>query len=261
MKHITSTHNEIYKNLLRLASSSKHRKRSGQTLLEGVHLCESYLEQVGRPLMYVYTDNAKETEEVAKIIEVCEAKSVSGVLLGESNFQAISNLEHGTGLIFLVNIPAPTTPIGLAGTALLLEDVQDPGNMGTMLRTAAAAGVTEAYVSSGSVSAWSPKVLRAGMGAHFALRIYENVDLAGVIAGAKVPVLATSLVASQSIYEKDLSQSVAWLFGNEGAGVSKELLSLKVEQVIIPQNPRVESLNVAASAAVCLFEQYRQSNS
>lgn len=211
--------------------------------------------------MYVYTESATEQQESAAIIKSCEDMQIPGILLSEAKFRAISSVENGVGVMFVVDMPELIAPEVLSTSALLLEGVQDPGNMGTILRTAAAAGVTEVYVSGGSVAAWSPKVLRAGMGAHYMLRIYENCDLAELIAGSTVPVLATSLGATQSIYDKDLSGETAWLFGSEGDGVSSELLALSVQQVVIPQNPDVESLNIAAAVAVCLFEQVRQRGS
>jgi TrmH family RNA methyltransferase len=115
------------------------------------------------------------------------------------------------------------------------------------------------YCSAGTVFAWSPKVLRAGMGAHFSLQIHEHADLARLLETARVPVLATSSHASASIYDTDLSQPVAWLFGHEGQGVDAELLALASERVAIPHLGPIESLNVAACAAVCLFEGVRQS--
>lgn len=208
--------------------------------------------------MYVYTEAATTQPESAAIIKSCEDMLVPGILLSEAKFRAISSVENGVGVMFMADVPQLDAPEVLTKNALLLETVQDPGNMGTILRTAAAAGVTEVYVSGGSVAAWSPKVLRAGMGAHYSLRVYEDCDLAGLITGSRVPVLVTSLDASDSIYDKNLSGETAWLFGNEGSGVSRELLKLGVQQVIIPQNPDVESLNVAAAVAVCLFEQVRQ---
>lgn len=259
MKQITSPHNEVFKHLKQLAGSAKHRRRTKQTLLEGIHLCQSYLQQGDVPLLYVHTDAAKENPEASAIIQACESASVDGILLSNAHFRAISAVESGVGIAFVIKVPALEPLACLRSNALLLDEVQDPGNMGTILRTAAAAGFVDICISQGSVSAWSPKVLRGGMGAHAALRIYENIDIKALIQTARVPVFATSLDAKKTIYEQDLSGSVAWLFGNEGSGVSQELLSLDVQKVIIPQNKQVESLNVAASVAVCLFEQLRQS--
>jgi TrmH family RNA methyltransferase len=140
----------------------------------------------------------------------------------------------------------------------LLDNLQDPGNLGSILRSAAAAGIEYVFCSKGTAFAWSPKVLRAGMGAHFGLKILENVDLADLIGAAKIPVLATSSHVPERVYDMDLSQPVAWLFGHEGQGVSHDLLELATYRVSIPHLGTMESLNVAACAAICLFEQVRQ---
>lgn len=258
MKEINSTHNDVYKLLKQLATSAKVRRRNSQTLLEGVHLCQSFLQTGKAPLLLVCTRTAAENPEVEIIIAACEKLQVQTVLLSENNFKAISSVDNGIGVMMMAMVPVVEPPACIRENALLLEDVQDPGNAGAILRTAAASGVTEIYTSAGSASLWSPKALRAGMGAHFVLRMYENCDLPTLISNAKVPVLATSLRADETIYEKDLSTPAAWLFGNEGQGVSERLLALDVQKVIIPQNPKVESLNVAASVAICLFEQARQ---
>jgi TrmH family RNA methyltransferase len=142
----------------------------------------------------------------------------------------------------------------------LIDQLQDPGNVGSILRSAAAAGIKKIFCSPSTVAAWSPKVLRAGMGAHFIVDIYEHRDLPALIQAASIPVIATSSHATQTIYGYDLSKKFAWLFGHEGQGVSDELLALASVQLAIPQDPAIESLNVAASAAVCLFEQLRQTN-
>ena len=258
MKQINSSHNETYKHLKQLATSAKHRRRNNQTLLEGIHLCESYLQHSGQPLMCVYTTAAVENPEVAKILSTCEELAVPSILLSEGSFKPISGVAASVGVLFVIAIPAQTTPLQLPGSALLLENIQNPTNTGAILRTAAAAGIQHVFTSAGSASAWSPKVLRAGMGAHFALQIYEDCDLATLIQNANMQILATSLEATQTIYQKDLAQDTTWIVGNEGNGVSDELLALNVKKVIIPQQPGVESLNVAAATAVCLFEQARQ---
>ncbi len=258
MKDITSSHNETYKYLKQLAGSTKRRRLAGQTLLEGIHLCQSYLHHGGEPLLCVYTEVATHDSEAAGVIAACASRGVPSVLLSEGKFRGISTVENGIGIAFAVALPSPQAPAHLTGNVLLLEGVQDPGNMGSILRTAAAADIEEIFISDDSTSAWSPKALRAGMGAHNALRIYENCDLKKFIIDSQVQVLATSLNATETVYQKDLSLPTAWLFGNEGKGVSDELLSLNVQRVIIPQSAGVESLNVAASVAICLFEQVRQ---
>jgi TrmH family RNA methyltransferase len=157
-----------------------------------------------------------------------------------------------------VATPRPRQPQALVESAVLLDGVQDPGNVGSILRSAGAAGIRQVYCSAGTAFCWSPKVLRAAMGAHFVLEIFENVDLPALAASARIPVLATSGYASERLYGLDLSGPVAWVLGHEGQGVSSELLDLATRRVAVPHAGKVESLNVAACAAVCFFEQLRQ---
>ena len=135
---------------------------------------------------------------------------------------------------------------------------QDPGNLGSLLRSAAAAGIHQVFLSKSSVHAWSPRVLRAGMGAHFMLNIYEQCELEPLMRTFKGRVIATSHHAKSSLYELDLTGKVALLFGNEGAGLSQELLAAAHSVASIPMPGKAESLNIAAAAAVCLFERVRQ---
>lgn len=258
MKSITSRDNPLYKELKQLATSSQARRKAGRTLLDGVHLCEVYLEQAGAPVLCVVSESSRKLQEVAVLLERCEARHVPCVMLPDSLYQAVSQVENGVGVLFLVETPKEEIPRQLSVSAVLLDNLQDPGNMGSILRSAAAAGIGHVFCSKGTVFAWSPKVLRAGMGAHFLLRIHENVDLHSLLADASVPVLATSSHASQRVFDMDLNRPVAWMFGHEGQGVSAELLSGATHQVAIPHLGKVESLNVAASAAICFFEQVRQ---
>jgi TrmH family RNA methyltransferase len=256
LKRISSRDNALYKEWKGLATSSQARRRAGRTLLDGVHLCAAYLDSVGLPAMCIVGESAMANPEVAAILERCGG--AQGVVLPDALFRALSQVEHGVDLLFVIDTPRATAPDMLAEAAVLLDNLQDPGNLGSILRSAAAAGIRQVHCSAGTVYAWSPKVLRAGMGAHFSLQIHEHADLAALLRTATVPVLATSSHASASIYELDLSQPVAWLFGHEGQGVGADLLAQASRQVAIPHLGPMESLNVAASAAVCLFESVRQ---
>jgi TrmH family RNA methyltransferase len=256
MKRISSRDNPLYKELKSLATSSQARRRAQRTLLDGVHLCEAYLDRIGLPALCIVGEGALAHPEVAVILERCAGAQC--IALPDALFGPLSQVEHGVDLLFVIDTPKASAPVALAEAAVLLDNLQDPGNLGSILRSAAAAGIRQVHCSAGTVFAWSPKVLRAGMGAHFSLQISEGADLAALLRSAAVPVLATSSHAAQSIYEVDLSQPVAWLFGHEGQGVSTDLLGLAQRQVAIPHLGPVESLNVAASAAVCLFEGVRQ---
>jgi TrmH family RNA methyltransferase len=257
-KSITSRENPLYKELKQLAGSSQARRKAGRTLLDGVHLCEAYLQQGGNPVLCVTSDQGVSHAEVAALLARCEAAGVNCIELPAALYHALSQVEHGIDLLFVVDTPRMSETPALAGPAVLLDRLQDPGNLGSILRSAAAAGIADVFCSPGTAFVWSPKVLRAGMGAHFQMRISENVDLAALMRAASVPVLATSSHAAQTLYETNLRRPLAWLFGHEGQGVDPGLLDLANEQVAIPHAGAMESLNVAASAAVCFFEQLRQ---
>jgi TrmH family RNA methyltransferase len=258
MKPISSRDNPLYKELKQLATSSQARRKAGRTLLDGVHLCEAYLQHLGMPQLCIVSQSATINQEVVPLLMQCEAGRVQCIVLPDALYQAVSQVEHGVGLMFVVETPQLVMPATLAGSAVLLDNLQDPGNMGSILRSAAAAGIEYVFCSPGTAFAWSPKVLRAGMGAHFLLKIFETVALAEVVRNASVPVLATSSHVAQRVYDIDLTQPVAWLFGHEGQGVEEQLLALATHQVAIPHIGAMESLNVAACAAVCFFEQVRQ---
>jgi TrmH family RNA methyltransferase len=256
---ITSRDNPQYKQLRQLATSAQARRKVGRTLLDGVHLCEAWLQHRGLPALCVAGEGARGNPEVVSLLARCEHAGGLCIVLPDALFEPLSQVEQGVALLFVVDTPvADMSQVPLDSTAVLLDGLQDPGNLGSILRTAAAAGVPRVFCGPGSVAAWSPKVLRAGMGAHFVLDIIEDVDLQALMRSAKVPVLATSLQADASLYEADLQAPAAWLFGQEGRGVAPDLLALATRHLIIPQQPQVESLNVAASVAICLFEQRRQ---
>ncbi len=141
--------------------------------------------------------------------------------------------------------------------ALILEDIQDPGNLGSMLRTALGAGVDVVYLSKGCTDAWSPKCLRGGQGAQFYLPIVEGVDVVETLNQFSGNSYATTL-AGDSIYRQDLTLPTAFVIGNEGAGLSRAAINAATYQVSIPMHPKLESLNAAAAAAICLFERKRQ---
>ncbi len=259
MKSITSRDNPLYKELKHLATSSQARRKSGRTLLDGVHLCEAYWQHLGAPQLCIVAESSQAHHEVVKIVSDCLAIGAQCICLPDALYHALSQVEHGVGLMFIVATPNPEFPALLKASSVLLDNLQDPGNLGSILRSAAAAGIKNVFCSSGTAFAWSPKVMRAGMGAHFLLNIFENVDLHALLQHTEIPILATSSHTEQTIYQVNLNQPVVWLFGHEGQGVEESLMALATHTVTIPQRPEIESLNVAASAAICFFEQVRQS--
>lgn len=256
MKAITSRDNPLYKRLKALAGSTHQQRRSGHALLEGFHLASAYLDVAGQPEMCVVTDGALRHDEAQAIVSRIDEHRI--VTLPDALFGQLSNVVHGVGILLLVEKLAMPLPEKVAQTCVVLDGVQDAGNVGSILRSAAAAGIQHVFCAPGTAYAWSSKVLRSGMGAHFLLQIYEDVEAQTLIDRLAAPVVITDSHGAAAIYDCDLSGQLAWVFGNEGAGVSqiwREAVSLRVT---IPQPGGMESLNVAAAAAVCVFEQCRQ---
>ena len=256
MKHVTSGDNPQFRALLKRHQSSRERKKAGLSLLDGVHLVAAYLEHVGPPEQVAVTRAALDDPEIAALLR---AKGVpQPVLLGDGLMRELSSVATPTGIIAAVKTPRALERPSRPGPCVMLEDIQDPGNLGSILRSTAAADVEEVYLSPHCVQPWSPRVLRAGMGAHFALRLYDDVDLAELVARYDGTVYAAAGDAETAVYDVDLTGRVALLFGNEGAGISAPLRRAAKTSISIPMSGKAESLNVAAAAAVCLFERVRQ---
>ncbi len=256
MKLIQSRDNTLFKEMLKLVGSSRQRTKSAQTLLDGAHLLAAYLDSGQQPLHVLVNTAATHDAEINRLL--ARIPEVRITQLDDKLFAELSELKTATGILTLINLPVPTLDISACCFALLLEDIQDPGNLGSMLRSAAAAGCDAVILSTGCVDAWSPKVLRAAMGGHFVVPIYERQNLRQVAQHFNGLCLATSLQATRSLYDCDLRANLALLMGNEGAGLSAELQALATHCISIPMPGKIESLNVAAATAVCLFEAVRQ---
>jgi TrmH family RNA methyltransferase len=253
MKLIQSRDNPFFKSLKRLAESGRERRKTGQTLLDGLHLVEAYEAVFGPVDTLVVAESALAGGEIARFLEGRQT-----VLLADSLMRDLGLVDTPSGLLAVIKTPAATVAADPKSDAILLDGVQDPGNVGTLLRTAASAGIRQALLAPGCASAWSPKVLRAGQGAHFALSIHEEVDLAAFMNLYAGTAAVTCLDGATSLYSAQLDSPVAWVFGAEGQGVRPELIAAATLRVKIPMPGAVESLNVAAAAAVCLFEMVRQ---
>ncbi len=254
MKTITSRENPLLKSTRKLAASSKERKKAGKTLLDGIHLVAAYHQAGGLPDAVMISVSAQDNPEICDFLHKVPPENL--IVLSDELFREISTVDTPTGIVALIRIPQPAD--GKVDCCVLLEDVQDPGNLGSILRSAAAAGIGRIDLSPGCVDAWSPKVLRAGMGAHFYLAIHESCDLVAAARNFQGQVVATTLGAEKTLFNLDLSGPTAFVIGNEGAGVSEDLLEVADSRVMIPMPGVVESLNAAAAAAICFFERVRQ---
>lgn len=265
MLHITSRHNELYKQLRRLLQTRSVPDRSTEpgvvpvaAVLEGVHLCQDWLQHCGQPERAIFDlQRLQESAELQALLAGLDARYA--VTMDSPLMGGLSAVAKGQGVIFLVHRSVPAVPQYITHTCVWLDRIQDPGNVGTLLRTAAAAGIKYAYLSKECASAWSPRVLRSAQGAHFSMTLYEQIDLQQIRKRLHVPLYTTALTDDAvSLYESSITTPCAWVFGNEGQGVAPDLLEAAQQRVYIPQDAAVESLNVGVAAGICLFEQRRR---
>jgi TrmH family RNA methyltransferase len=252
MREIASRHNPAFKALRAVAEDPR---RQGRALLDGIHLVTACLEHGVQPRQMLVSEGAKKNPEVAELLRV--ASGAECLVLRDSLFREISGVNTPTGIAAVIDIPV-APPGAATGDVLMLDAVQDAGNVGAILRTAAAAGVREVLLGQGCAGAWTSRVLRAGQGAHFSLSIREQVDLAQALVGGGRRSIATVARDGTPLYELDLATPLVWLVGNEGAGLSARLLASATVRATIPLAAGTESLNVAAAVAICLFEARRQ---
>lgn len=256
LKLIRSRDNPRFKVLRELATSTRERRKAGLALLDGMHLISAYRASGGVPEQLILSESGTASAEAAELAADGPGQGV--LVLADSLFNDVAQVATPTGIIALIRTPKPGPLPPKIERCVMLENIQDAGNLGSILRSTAAAGIRTILLSQGCAFAWSPKVLRAGMGAHFSLEIFDNVDLAAAMHRLLGRLICTSGHARKSLYQADLRGPLAWVFGNEGSGVSAELSAAAAEQVRIPMPGKAESLNVAAAAAICLFEQVRQ---
>jgi RNA methyltransferase, TrmH family len=251
-KHIVSRDNPIFKSIKKLADNARERKAEGKTLLDGVHLIESYLNTFGEPEILLIPEG-KSSVEATQLMQ--HLQHVNTIMLPTLMFAELTPVASSTGILALVK--TPQLPVLQQDFVLMLEDIQDPGNLGSMLRTAAAAGVDVVYLSKACTDAWSPKCLRGGQGAQFVLPIIENADLLTIIQNFAGKTYATSMNGA-SLYAQNFTSASAFVIGNEGAGLSSKLIDAATHKISIPMHDQIESLNAAAATAICLFERVRQ---
>ena len=256
MKEISSRDNPTFKQLRALAESSRERRKLGRALLDGMHLVVAYTDRFGPPDLVAVSEQGRKLPEIAAYLAAHPQAVVA--CFTDDLFRELSPVATPTGILAAIPLPQANRAAPASGSCILLDAVQDAGNLGSILRTAAAAGIRDVLLGPGCAQAWSPRVLRAAMGAHFALDIREHADLAQALAGFSGTVVSAGPQGSGSIFDADLGGRIAWLFGSEGAGLSPQLERAAHLSLRIPMPGAAESLNVAAAAAVCLFEEVRQ---
>ncbi|APV52109.1 hypothetical protein BWI17_22020 [Betaproteobacteria bacterium GR16-43] len=256
MKAVSSRDNAAFKAMGKLASSTSERKRRGLTVLDGAHLVAAYLDSGREVESLMVSAAALGKDEIARLMERVPARAVT--VLTDTLYGSLSTVDSATGLIAAVPTPVGNPVPNDADFVLLIEDVQDPGNVGTLLRSAAAAGVGHALLSPTTAFAWSLKTVRAAMGAHFALNIVEGVDLAAFLGEFRGTSVALAGESKASLYAADLRGPLAIVVGHEGAGISRALRERATHSVRIPMPGKMESLNAGVAGSLALFEAVRQ---
>lgn len=252
---ITSRDNAVIKALRALAADPREIRRQRRTVIDGPHLLDSYRRRVGSPAMIVVSESGAAKPEISRLL--AHFSGLAPLIIADGLFGQLSGVATPVGILGVIDVPE--VPDGeITGSCVMLDAVQDTGNVGAILRTAAAAGIIHVLLGQGCAGAWTPRVLRAAQGAHFSLRIREGIDLDTAVRGFRGDSLATMAGEGQSIFDFDLNRDIAWIFGNEGSGIGAGLADLATCRVTIPLASTTESLNVAAAAAICLFEAKRQ---
>ncbi|MGA8516004.1 MAG: RNA methyltransferase [Burkholderiaceae bacterium] len=247
--HISSRDNPLLKELRKLAQDGAAYRKTGRVWIEGEHLCSAYLQRGGVPAIAVVLESKQALAHSNSAQAAPKLVVVADTLMAE-----ISPLDSLAGIGFVCDLP-DNTALDPSASTVVLDRLQDPGNVGSILRSAAAFGFKQVVALKGSTALWSPKVLRAGMGAHFGLRLIEGASVED-IASLQHPLAVTSSHHGQFLHQLLLNQElpthVNWALGHEGQGICAELQALAKLHVRIAQPGGEESLNVAAAAAICL---------
>ncbi|MDO8280710.1 MAG: RNA methyltransferase [Burkholderiaceae bacterium] len=242
---IASRDNPLFKDLRRLSQDAAAYRRMGRVWLEGDHLCRAAQHRGVMPAVAVFADSC-----AAHLRAELSAGAQRIVTLTDALFDGISALESPARMGFVIELPVAAALQPRAAT-VVLDRLQDAGNVGSILRSAAAFGLHQVIALKGTAALWSPKVLRAGMGAHFGLKLHEGLA-PGDLDALSVPLIVTSSHEGLLLQDQRLPWPCAWVLGHEGQGVSAEVTARAGLSVRIGQPGGEESLNVAAAAAICL---------
>jgi TrmH family RNA methyltransferase len=249
---VSSRDNPLLARLRKLARDPAGYRKAGELWLEGEHLCSALRERGQRPLQAVVAHSAWDQPALRALAQWAPRVA----LVPDALFDGLSALESPARLGFVLAVP-PVSAIAPVAASVVLDRLQDAGNVGSILRSAAAFGIVQVLALQGTAALWSPKVLRAGMGAHFGLRLIEGLQIDDLV-GLELPLVGTRLDTDTLLPSAALPQPCAWVLGHEGQGVAPALLARCALTVRIPQPGGEESLNVAAAAAVCFYESARR---
>jgi TrmH family RNA methyltransferase len=250
---IRSRDNPRVKHWSKLAQDTRYRKKARRALIEGPHLVTALVDARLKPVALIVSEGY-----LAEIPASIKEAGMQPIVLSEAVFRAVVDVETPQGIAAEIEIPAPgiASAASSKGSCVFLEGVQDAGNVGAIIRSAAAFGIASVILDNACADPWSPKVLRAGMGGHFSVSIESAPSLTHQLESFSGRLLCTVPRSGESLASADLSGRLGWVFGSEGKGVSAQALKEADLKITIPAAPGTESLNVAAAAAICLYEAF-----
>ena len=251
--HISSKENQIIKLVSKLVKDIKVRHESHKAVIYGKHLVE---EAIKANVLDIILISETKLDSYINIIEKLNPEQI--YVLDEKLFNKFAIADSMVDIVALINFSDGIVSESIyTEDCILLENVQDPGNLGTILRVAKAGNISNILLSRSCVDVYNTKVLRASQGMQFGLNIVTNIDLLDFTTKYNGTLVATTPRGKSSIYQIDFTKNIAMFFGNEGSGLSDELLS-KIKNVSIPMLGNCESLNLAMSVTICVFEMVRQ---
>lgn len=262
IQRITSSKNSIIKEIKSL-KLRKYREELGLFFIEGLRMAEEAVKENARIVRVLMSDRFAEGEAADSIIRWSEKSGCQAIVIPDSLFEEISDTKTPQGILMVAKSRFYEVDeiLGNKNYLLVLDSIQDPGNLGTIIRTADAAGFTGMIISKGCVDAYNPKVLRSTMGSIFRMPLCFADSLENVLKKIKlkgIRVYASHLSAKESCYEINLTNNIAIIIGNEANGISDEVLPYADKLVKIPMYGRTESLNASIAAGVLMFECVRQ---
>lgn len=243
--HISSRDNPLVKDLRRLAHDSTQYRKQGRVWIEGEHLCLAARTRGWVPAMAIFSESFWPLAHMDITLE-----AIKSIVLPDALFASLSALESPASMAYVLSLSA-AEPLDPQVPTVVLDRVQDAGNVGSILRSSAAFGFSQVLALKGSAALWSPKVVRAGMGAHFGLRLIEGLEPEDLTA-LQVPLLVTHVHGGAFLHQAQLPWPCAWVLGHEGQGVAPAIAARAAQRIRIAQPGGEESLNVAAAAAICL---------
>lgn len=250
---ITSKDNEIVKHIKKL-KDKKHRDETNEFIIEGLKMLEEAVNEKAKIKMVIVCDGCLSSDPIKTELLYKLAKE-KVIYVSENIFKSLTDVTSPQGILAVVEKKLSNNIDYSQELFLILDNIQDPGNMGTILRTVDSIGLTQIIVPKGNADSYNPKVVRSTMGAVFRVNVIEVEDLGKTIKEMKkhkIKIFATDLNTDTTIYDVDYKKS-AIVIGNEGNGVSKTVLDLADKKIKIPMPGKTESLNAAVATGIILY--------